>query len=71
MFGARTSQVFTSRWKALFWSVGVLTTAYCTIPAADDDAATPKVNSAQARQASDREQQARELIRNLDSLGKN
>ena len=71
MFGARTSQVFTSRWKALFWSVGVLATAYCTIPAADDDAATPKVTPAQAGQPSEQELQAREIIRNLDSLGKN
>ena len=36
MLGVRTSQVFTSRWKALIWSAGVLLTAYCSIPGADD-----------------------------------
>jgi hypothetical protein len=33
--GPKTSTVFQSRWKALFWSLGVLLTAYCTVPAAD------------------------------------
>jgi hypothetical protein len=27
--------VFKSRWKAVFWSLGILLTAYCTVPAAD------------------------------------
>jgi len=27
--------VFMSRWKALWWAVGVCLTAYCTVPAAD------------------------------------
>jgi len=35
-FGVRTSQVFTSRWKALVWSAGILLTAYCSVPSADD-----------------------------------
>ncbi len=70
MFGARTSQVFTSRWKALIWSAGVLTTAYCTIPAADDDSVVPSARSAQPGQPSEQEVQAREIIKNLGSLGK-
>lgn len=27
--------VFRSRWKALWWAAGVLLTAYCSIPAAN------------------------------------
>lgn len=34
-FGPRINQVFRSRWKALGWSLGVLLTAYCTVPVAD------------------------------------
>lgn len=34
-FGPKMSQVFTSRWKALVWSLGILATAYCTLPAVD------------------------------------
>ncbi|MFM5923581.1 MAG: hypothetical protein ACKOPG_09850 [Novosphingobium sp.] len=29
------NQVFASRWKAVMWSLGILLTAYCTVPAAD------------------------------------
>jgi hypothetical protein len=31
--------VFRSRWRALWWSAGVLLTAYCTVPSAEDTAA--------------------------------
>ena len=65
MFGARTSQVFTSRWKALIWSAGVLMTAYCTIPAADEDTAAA---SAKPGQPSEQELQAQQIIKNLESL---
>lgn len=34
--GPRLNTVFASRWKALLWAAGVLLTAYCTVPAADD-----------------------------------
>ena len=27
--------VFRSRWKAVMWSMGVLLTAYCSVPSAD------------------------------------
>lgn len=70
MFGARTSQVFTSRWKALLWSAGVLTTAYCTIPAADENATASSTATAKPGQPSEQELQARELVKNFDSLGK-
>ncbi|MEO6716802.1 MAG: hypothetical protein ABIM50_06085 [Novosphingobium sp.] len=30
--------VFTSRWKALWWSAGVLLTAYCSVPSAEESA---------------------------------
>ncbi len=34
-FGPRLKTIFASRWNALFWSAGILLTAYCTVPAAD------------------------------------
>ncbi len=34
-FGPKLGQVFASRWKAVTWSIGILITAYCTVPAAD------------------------------------
>lgn len=34
-FGVRMNQVFASRWKAVVWSMGVLLTAYCAVPARD------------------------------------
>lgn len=37
MMGPRITTVFRSRWNALLWSAGVLATAYCSIPAPDDD----------------------------------
>lgn len=37
MIGPGMTTVFRSRWNALFWSAGVLATAYCSIPAPDDD----------------------------------
>ncbi len=37
--GPKLNTVFASRWKALFWAAGVLLTAYCTVPSADDDGA--------------------------------
>lgn len=36
MFGPRITTVFRSRWKALFWAAGILLTAYCSVPAAQD-----------------------------------
>lgn len=31
-YGTRITQVFASRWKAVTWSLGILLTAYCTVP---------------------------------------
>jgi hypothetical protein len=36
MFGPRISSVFKSRWNALLWSAGILLTAYCSVPAAQE-----------------------------------
>jgi len=36
-FGPGITTVFASRWKALAWSVGVLMTAYCSVPSKDAD----------------------------------
>jgi len=35
MFGPSIRNVFKSRWHALAWSVSILITAYCTVPAAE------------------------------------
>ena len=40
-FGPRLNTVFASRWKALWWSAGILMTAYCSIPDSDQSE-TPK-----------------------------
>ena len=37
-FGPKLNTVFASRWKALLWAGGILLTAYCTVPSADDTA---------------------------------
>ena len=42
--------VFTSRWKALWWSAGVLLTAYCSVPSTDETAQTD-VDQAQSAKA--------------------
>ncbi len=46
MFGPRITTVFSSRWKALWWSAGIMLTAYCTVPSADETAQT---DAAQAK----------------------
>jgi hypothetical protein len=38
--GPKLSKVFASRWHALWWAGVVLLTAYCTVPAPDNDQAT-------------------------------
>lgn len=55
MLGAKSTEVFASRWKALRWSFGVLLLAYCTIPSADIDAdtASPSTLSVSTAQNSD------------------
>ena len=35
---AKYQGVFRSRWKALWWALGVCTTAYCTVPSPDGKA---------------------------------
>ena len=47
--------VFTSRWKALWWSAGVLLTAYCSVPSAED---TAKSDAEQAQSVKDTKQAA-------------
>ncbi len=34
-FGPKLNTVFASRWKAAMWGFGILVTAYCTVPSAD------------------------------------
>lgn len=35
--GPSVRTVFRSRWRALWWSAGVLLTAYCAVPSPDHD----------------------------------
>jgi hypothetical protein len=42
----KTKNVFKSRWNALFWSLSVMLTAYCTIPDAEDSSAPDAAESA-------------------------
>lgn len=37
-FGPKLNTVFASRWKALLWAGGILLTAYCSVPSADETA---------------------------------
>jgi len=39
MPGPKLNTLFASRWKALLWSAGILLTAYCTVPSADETTA--------------------------------
>ncbi len=41
-FGPKLSTVFASRWKAVTWALGIMLTAYCSIPAADEMQQTAK-----------------------------
>lgn len=65
--GPRMNSVFRSRWRALWWSAGVLLTAYCSVPALTNKDASPSKGpsqgeaSAQAEQAKGAEQLARIL----------
>jgi len=38
MFGTRITTVFQNRWKAVIWSLGILATAYCSIPEPEEAA---------------------------------
>lgn len=38
MFGPGIKTVFRTRWHALVWSAGILATAYCSVPAAQENA---------------------------------
>jgi hypothetical protein len=37
-FGTKMSQVFSSRWKAVTWGLGIMLTAYCTVPSPEQTA---------------------------------
>ena len=44
MVFSKYQAVFRSRWRAIWWAMGVCLTAYCTVPSADQkesDAAVP------------------------------
>jgi hypothetical protein len=43
MFGPRLTSVFKSRWHALLWAGFVMLTAYCTVPAKDEQGSAEEV----------------------------
>ena len=48
-FGPRMNTIFRSRWKALWWSAGVLLTAYCSVPSPDQTAQKQDVKAPAAK----------------------
>lgn len=48
-FGPKMRHVFINRWKAVMWSLGVLLTAYCTVPMADQTRQHEESNVAKVR----------------------
>ncbi|MDB5726533.1 MAG: hypothetical protein JWQ16_3287, partial [Novosphingobium sp.] len=34
--GPKLTTVFASRWNAVLWSAGILMTAYCSVPSAEE-----------------------------------
>ncbi len=46
--GPKLNTLFASRWKALLWAGGVLLTAYCSVPSAEE---TEQEMAAQAGEA--------------------
>jgi hypothetical protein len=63
MFGPSIMSVFTSRWKALWWSAGVLLTAYCSVPSAEESATDAKEQAQSAKDA----QQAADALKSLNN----
>ena len=49
-YGTKITQVFSSRWKAVTWSLGILLTAYCTVPS-PEQTAKKEAKAAQASAA--------------------
>lgn len=43
MFGPKITTVFKSRWNALFWASSVLLTAYCSVPAENEQSDAEQV----------------------------
>jgi hypothetical protein len=41
-FGPKLSTVFASRWNAVIWSAGILATAYCSVPSAEETEAAKR-----------------------------
>jgi hypothetical protein len=48
--GPSIKTVFRSRWRALWWSAGVLLTAYCAVPGKDDDDPAPAASTQPTQQ---------------------
>jgi hypothetical protein len=51
MFGPGIMSVFTSRWKALWWSAGIMLTAYCSVPSAEESTSSDTATSQEVQAA--------------------
>jgi hypothetical protein len=49
-FGPKLTTVFASRWNALIWAAGILATAYCSVPSAEETESAKKTAAAQQAQ---------------------
>ena len=50
-FGPKLTTVFASRWKAVLWSLGILLTAYCTVPSPEQTQQQEQAKVAAAHKA--------------------
>jgi hypothetical protein len=46
--GPKITTVFASRWNALLWSAAILTTAYCSVPSAQETEDAQKAAATEA-----------------------
>ncbi len=53
MFGPSLFSVFRSRWRALWWSAGILLLAYCAVPAPQRVAAAKQDGAADVTAVAD------------------
>ncbi len=67
--GPRMNSVFRSRWRAVWWSAGVLLTAYCSVPAMTHKDASGAKGDAAASAKADSDEQAKRVRQLAHLLG--
>lgn len=66
MFGPRITTIFTSRWKALHWALGVLLLAYCSVPSKE----TENTDIADAKALAQAQQAQAAALKALEDINK-